>query len=346
MGQWLTYMRPKHTEVISIKTLGEELRKAKYVVALTGAGVSAESGIPTFRDPADGLWRRYNPSLPRKVWLREQHDSGVYRLSRCSAEPGMTESLHFMKCFSLRYDPAVYATIWGFWRNPGNIWRLLHEFLNEHEPEPNRAHVALARLEALGIVKAVVTQNVDNLHQDAGSQRVIEYHGNLMNASCYRCGAKMQLTKQMARDPSFKKKLPPKCTCGGYFKPDAILFGEGIPSKAIREANREADLCDLMLVVGTSATVHPASDIPYRAMRKGAKVIEVNVERTGLTDRISDMIFLGKASELMKTLEVVDPQLSTWPTDSPDRLYESQIQGASSGAANEAQRGGAGSAME
>ncbi|KAL8434171.1 hypothetical protein ACSSS7_003353 [Eimeria intestinalis] len=238
MGQWLTYMRPKRTEVISIKTLGEELRKAKYVVALTGAGVSAESGIPTFRDPSDGLWRRY--------------------------------------------DPAVYATIWGFWRNPGNIWRLLHEFLNEHEPEPNRAHVALANLEALGIVKAVITQNVDNLHQDAGSQRVIEYHGNLMNASCYRCGAKMQLTKQMARDPSFRKKLPPKCTCGGYFKPDAILFGEGIPSKAIREANKEADLCDLMLVVGTSATVHPASDIPYRAMRKGAKVIEVRFDKAAI----------------------------------------------------------------
>lgn len=117
----------------------------------------------------------------------------------------------------------------------------------------------------------------------------------------------MQLTKQMARDPSFKRKLPPKvchvfaffyrrspivspqkyicsclssvftlqCACGGYFKPDAILFGEGIPSKAVREANKEADACDVMLVVGTSATVHPACDLPYRAMRRGAKVIEV-----------------------------------------------------------------------
>ncbi|KAL8440339.1 hypothetical protein Efla_000227 [Eimeria flavescens] len=243
MGQWLTYMRSKRTEEISAERLAEELRSAKYVVALTGAGVSAESGIPTFRDP---------------------------------------------------YDPAVYATIWGFWRNPGNIWRLLHEFLNEQEPEPNRAHVALARLEALGFLKSIITQNVDNLHQEAGSRTVIEYHGNLMNASCYRCGAKMQLTKQIARDPSFKKKLPPKCTCGGYFKPDAVLFGEGIPSAAIRAANKEADLCDLMLVVGTSATVHPACDIPYRAMRKGAKVIEVNIQRTGLTGRISDMIYMRR----------------------------------------------------
>ncbi|XP_026193229.1 NAD-dependent protein deacylase Sir2A [Cyclospora cayetanensis] len=267
MGQWVTYMRRKRTEDISVQRLTEELRNAKYVVALTGAGVSAESGIPTFRDPSDGLWRRY--------------------------------------------DPAEYATIWGFWRNPSKIWQLLHEFLNEHEPEPNHAHVALARLEALGIVRSIITQNVDNLHQDAGSRRVIEFHGNLMNASCYRCGAKMQLTKQMARNPSFKKKLPPKCACGGYFKPDAILFGEGIPSQALREANLEADKCDLMLVVGTSATVHPASEIPYRAMRRGAKIIEINLEKTGLTNRISDMIYFGRASELMQTLEVLEAQHSS-----------------------------------
>lgn len=266
MGQWATYLRRKRTEHISIERLADELRAARYVVALTGAGVSAESGIPTFRDPSDGLWTRY--------------------------------------------DPAVYATIWGFWRNPSKIWLLLHEFLNENEPVPNRAHLALARLEALGIVRAVVTQNVDNLHQDAGSIRVIEYHGNLMNASCYRCGAKMQLTKQMARNPSFKKKLPPKCGCGGYFKPDAVLFGEGIPSQAVSEANKEADACDLMLVVGTSATVHPASDIPYRAMRKGAKVIEVNLEETGLTNRISDMIYIGRASDLMQTLQLLEPHPS------------------------------------
>lgn len=84
-----------------------------------------------------------------------------------------------------RYDPAEYATIWGFWRNPCKIWQLLHEFLNEHEPEPNLAHVALARLEALGIIRAIITQNVDNLHQDAGSRRVIEYHGNLMSVSIH-----------------------------------------------------------------------------------------------------------------------------------------------------------------
>lgn len=264
-------MRPKRTETISVERLTEELRSAKYVVALTGAGVSAESGIPTFRDPSDGLWRRY--------------------------------------------DPAVYATIWGFWRHPNKIWQLLHEFVNEHEPEHNRAHVALARLEAMGIVRSIITQNVDNLHQDAGSKHVIEYHGNLMKASCYRCGTKMQLTKQMLRNPSFKKKLPPKCTCGGYFKPDAVLFGEGIPSKAVRDANREADACDLMLVVGTSATVHPASDIPYRAMRKGAKIIEVNLEKTGLTDRISDMIFLGRASELMETVELLMAEAAHSPSN-------------------------------
>lgn len=83
----------------------------------------------------------------------------------------------------LRYDPAVYATIWGFWRHPDKIWELIYDFLNENDPEPNRGHRALARLEALGKLRSVVTQNVDNLHQDAGSKRVIEFHGNLMSVS-------------------------------------------------------------------------------------------------------------------------------------------------------------------
>nr|PIM03062.1 NAD-dependent protein deacetylase, SIR2 family protein [Toxoplasma gondii COUG] len=104
----------------------------------------------------------------------------------------------------------------------------------------------------------------------------------------------MRLSKSMLQDENFAKDLPPKCACGGIFKPDVILFGEGIPANAVRDANREVDKCDLLLVVGTSASVSPASDLPYRAMRGGAKVVEVNLETTGLTNRISDKFVQGR----------------------------------------------------
>ncbi|PFH35069.1 histone deacetylase SIR2 [Besnoitia besnoiti] len=267
MGQTLTYFKKKDTAFVSFEDLADDIRRAKYVVALTGAGASAESGIPTFRDPSDGLWKKY--------------------------------------------DPAVYATIWGFWRHPEKIWELLHDFMLTNDPQPNRAHVALTDLQKLGYLKAIVTQNVDNLHQDSGSTNVIEYHGSLLSATCTRCKKKLPLCKSMLQDESFMKVLPPKCSCGGIFKPDAILFGEGIPSQAVRDANREVDKCDLLLVVGTSASVSPASDLPYRAMRGGAKVVEVNLETTGLTNRISDKFIRGPASQLSRTVAALNEGRST-----------------------------------
>ncbi|CBZ54167.1 putative NAD-dependent deacetylase [Neospora caninum Liverpool] len=258
MGQAVTYFQKKDTAFISFEDLADDIRQAKYVVALTGAGVSAESGIPTFRDPSDGLWTKY--------------------------------------------DPAVYATVWGFWRHPQKIWELLHDFMRSNDPVPNPAHIALTDLQRLGYLKSIVTQNVDNLHQDSGSTNVIEYHGSLLSATCRRCGEKLPLSKSMLQDDNFTKELPPKCACGGIFKPDAILFGEGIPAHAVQNANREVDKCDLLLVVGTSASVSPASSLPYRALRGGAKVVEINLETTGLTNRISDKFVRGPASQLTRTV--------------------------------------------
>jgi len=232
---------------------------------LTGAGVSAESGIPTFRDPGDGLWRRY--------------------------------------------DPMTYATIWGYKKAPHKIWELLRDFLQEQDPQPNRSHAALAKLEALGKLQAIITQNVDNLHQDAGSKKVIEFHGNLMEAVCFTCGRSFPLSKDMMTDPKFTACLPPKCECGGNMKPGAVLFGEGIPSDAYTRAFQEAKKCDLLLVVGTSASVSPASSIPYTAMTSGAKVIEVNLEKTGLTNRITDKFIYGKSSKLVTTVDIVEERL-------------------------------------
>eukprot|EP00922_Rhytidocystis_sp_ex-Travisia-forbesii_P027319 GHVS01040040.1.p1 GENE.GHVS01040040.1~~GHVS01040040.1.p1 ORF type:complete len:265 (+),score=10.37 GHVS01040040.1:321-1115(+) len=259
MGQVLTYFRRKTTEAISFEDLADILHQSNLAVALTGAGVSAESGIPTFRDPHDGLWQKY--------------------------------------------DPSVYATIWGFWRHPEKIWELIRDFLLVHDPQPNAGHVALARLEQLGCLQAIITQNVDNLHQDAGSTKVVEFHGNLLTARCYKCGATYPVNKELIKSSDFAKSLPPKCTlCGGNVKPDCILFGESIPSTALREASQLVKNCDVLLVIGTSATVSPASELPYTAMNHGATVIEINMESTGLTNRISDKIIFGKSSELEKTV--------------------------------------------
>jgi NAD-dependent deacetylase len=220
------------------------------VVVLSGAGLSAESGIPTFRDPRDGLWSRY--------------------------------------------DPATYATIFGFDRSPHLIWELLRDFLKESDPKPNAGHLAVAELERLGLRSAVITQNVDNLHQDAGSTRVLEYHGSLMTAVCRRCKAPAGAAAPLLMGP-----LPPRCACGGPLKPSAVLFGEAIPPAAAREAAAAVPRCKILLVVGTSATVRPAADLPRIARDAGARVIEVNLTPTPLTDRISDEILLGKAGVVL-----------------------------------------------
>eukprot|EP00923_Selenidium_pygospionis_P042390 GHVN01073345.1.p1 GENE.GHVN01073345.1~~GHVN01073345.1.p1 ORF type:complete len:145 (-),score=9.86 GHVN01073345.1:277-711(-) len=142
----------------------------------------------------------------------------------------------------------TYATIWGYKRHPEKIWELLRDFLQENDPKPNGSHFALTTLQKRGYLKEIITQNVDNLHQDSGSTQVIEFHGNLMNAKCMKCGKIAPLDKSMLNDPVFI--LPPKCLapCGGNLKPNAILFGEGIPVEAHSAALAAVDACDLILV--------------------------------------------------------------------------------------------------
>ncbi len=170
------------------------------------------------------------------------------------------------------------------------------DFLETTTPRPNGGHTALADLQAQGVVHACVTQNVDNLHQDAGSTNVIEYHGSLMTSVCRACkAAGGDVLPLLAR----KGPLPPRCACGGPLKPSAVLFGEAIPPGAAREASAAAERCDVMMVVGTSASVRPAADLPRIAARNGATVIEVNVEETGLTNRVTDLLLLGKAGVVL-----------------------------------------------
>lgn len=235
----------------TVKKASALFSAAESAVALTGAGISAESGIPTFRDPG-GLWDRY--------------------------------------------DPSEYATISAFIRDPAKVWKLFRELASGPPPKPNAGHLALARLEAMGKLHAVITQNIDHLHQEAGSKRVVEFHGNVREVVCLSCGVLTPMA-EVSLDA-----LPPRCGCGGILKPNCTFFGEMIPPDALEEATRLARTADLMLVVGTSCEVYPAADLAYLAKERGASVIEVNPAPTPLTGRLADVSIRGKAGEVLPEL--------------------------------------------
>lgn len=231
-----------------IQKAAQDFFHADYATALTGAGMSAESGIPTFRDQG-GFWEKY--------------------------------------------DPEVYAHIDTFSTHPEKPWLMVREFNLVATAKPNPGHLALTALQRMGFLHEIITQNVDNLHQEAGSTGVIEFHGNLRRALCLSCG-KYYGFKEL--DLSV---LPPRCACRGVLKPDAVFFGEPIPEKAYREADRASRASTLMVVVGTSAIVYPAASMPLLAKHCGAKVIEVNPEPTALTGSVSDYIIYGTAADVL-----------------------------------------------
>lgn len=230
-----------------------DLKGARRVAALTGAGISVESGIPPFRGPG-GLWEKI--------------------------------------------DPMEFATIDAFMADPAKVWRVL---LSEMKgiidtAEPNDAHKALVRLEEMGLLKTVITQNVDGLHQKAGNRDVVEFHGNFARHRCLDCGDR-KTTAEIELD-----RMPPRCRCGGIFRPECVFFGEDIPAEMLWRSRESARQCDVMLVLGTSATVQPAAYVPVFAKEAGAKVIEINAEPTPLSGRISDYIILGRAADVMNRI--------------------------------------------
>jgi len=209
------------------KEVARLMADRKQCVALTGAGVSAESGIPTFRSKG-GLWEKY--------------------------------------------DPIEFASIEAFRKDPSKYWSLRGEFIKDYDRyQPNKAHLSLAELEQMGIVHAVITQNIDGLHKKAGSKNVIEIHGNLMEIICLACGKEYKA-------PHVPEGMPPHCSCGGILKPNTVLFGEELPADVFMKAKEASATCRIMLLVGTSAIVHPAASLPYLAIQHGAKIIEINIE--------------------------------------------------------------------
>jgi NAD-dependent deacetylase len=206
-----------------------------------------------------------------------------------------------------KIDPMIVASIFAFRLRPQAFYDWLHPmadlFLNA---QPNPAHRALADLENMGLLKAVITQNVDNLHQKAGSTKVYELHGHLREATCIRCHKIMparSLIEKFIADAQV-----PRCECGGVMKPNVTLFGEQLPVDVLMAAQGEAEACDLMLVAGSYLEIAPASGIPFLAKRRGARIIIVNYQPTCLDPSADVVIREDVAVVLPKIVELVSTQ--------------------------------------
>ena len=250
-----------------IKQAAADLLKSRYAIALTGAGISTESGIPDFRGPS-GVWTK-NPEAEARAYR-------VYA--------------QFQK------DPKRY------WIDRLTIPSPLGD-LDQYKPNPG--HRALADLEAMGILKWVITQNVDGLHQKAGSRRVLDYHGNAFRLRCVSCGSRFEAGEFDMKKLLADDRLPPLCSrCKGVLKSDVVHFHEPIPSDVAEQSVEEASRCDLVLVCGTSAVVYPFARLPQVAKERTpgqeAILIEINAEPTPLTERgISNYLLQGKTGQIL-----------------------------------------------
>lgn len=197
-----------------------------------------------------------------------------------------------------KYDPMTFEISY-FMENTAVSWAAIHDIFYElfGRVLPNAAHYALAELEARGLVKEVITQNVDNLHSDAGSKTVHEFHGSLKRTRCLDCKRRVPVSKVDMN------RLPPVCgACGGTLKPDVIFFGEAIPEAAASRSFRAAEKTDCMILIGTTGTVAPANMIPSQAKAANAKIIEINPVPSEYTRRVTDIFIKDKATAAMERL--------------------------------------------
>jgi len=197
-----------------------------------------------------------------------------------------------------KYDPEEYAHINTFYSDPDRVWLMLKDMFSIiMAAKPNPAHIGLAELERMGYLSSVITQNVDGLHQAAGSRRVIEFHGSHRTLSCLKCSTTIDGTSLKLED------LPPRCSrCSSLLKPDVVFFGEPIPWEAQVSSLKESQSCSVVLSIGTSGVVYPAASIPITAKERGATVIEINTEPTPLTYQISDYLISGCAGEIIPAI--------------------------------------------
>lgn len=197
------------------------------------------------------------------------------------------------------YDSSI-LDLKNFHKKPKESWIIIKEIFYDYfgKAAPNKAHKVIARMEADGYIKTVITQNVDNLHQKAGSKNVFEFHGNSRHLICTECGERYDVSEEILSE------LPPKCQkCGGVLKPDFVFFGESIPEKEEKLSFEEAEKADLFIVIGTTGEIQPASLIPVVAKNKGVKIIEINIKKSNFTDDITDLFIQEKATKAMQKIE-------------------------------------------
>ena len=233
-------------------TVAQKLKDSRKIVFVTGAGISQESGIPTFRGK-DGYWRRY--------------------------------------------DPMKLASIDAFYDDPKLVWEWYEDRRkNILAVKPNEGHFAISQMEEFKDV-VILTQNIDGLHQRSGSTNVLELHGSIIRIKCTVCDFIDNITENF-------ESLPPKCKCGSMLRPDVVWFGEPLPQNIWQSAIKEASICDVMIIVGTSLVVSPANTLPVYAKQNGAILIEVNPEKTVMSNDMTLSIQATSVGVLPKMLSI------------------------------------------
>ncbi len=229
------------------------IQAANHITAFTGADLSTDSGIPSFRDE-DGLWTHYDPI-----------------------------------CIDIDF----------FLDTPGQSWEMIRAMFYDafDHASPNEAHYILAEMEMSGFLHTIITQNIDNLHQEAGNTCIYEFHGTSRYLVCMACGERYPIWE------TDLCRLPPTCTCcGGILKPDFVFFGESIPDITESDALIELEQSDLLLIIGTDGAIEPACFIPYAARENGARIIEINPQPSHYTRTVTDVFLHGKPAEVLETL--------------------------------------------
>ena len=238
----------------NIEIVADLIKKSKYTIGFTGAGISVESGIPPFTG-AGGLWNKYDP-----------------------------------KFIELSF----------FYSNPKKSWEEMRKifFNSMGTAQPNKAHEVLANMETKGLLKGIITQNIDGLHQAAGSKNVVEFHGTIHTLACLDCSLRYNVS-----EIDISQDIPRCPSCNGILKPDFVFYGEGINKNNYDKSLKMANNADLVIIVGTAGQVMPACYMPFTAQRNGAKIIEVNTLESSFTSQITNYFFQTKATEFFGELE-------------------------------------------
>jgi NAD-dependent deacetylase len=237
-----------------IRKLAKLILNSNNIIALTGAGMSTESGIADFRTPGEGLWEKV--------------------------------------------DPYEFASIHSYIANTSkNLEFMLETGRNIFRARPNKGHKALTRLQKLGKLKGVLTQNIDRLHQKARTRNIVEFHGNAYGAKCMTCGQVYEITVMV--NQVMRGKTSPSCDkCRGLLKPNAIFFGESLESQTLEAADKMLEGCDLLLVLGSSLVVYPVAWYPSRVLSTGAKLAIINIQETDM-DSAAEVVIHEKIGDVL-----------------------------------------------